>query len=152
MTILQYDPSHRTHLETMLVDYFTELSAGIPEPVIRDKILSLILNEHSQNILRIAIALENQIPMGFSIYQIDSPKSDWCKFPGWGSIREFYIKPKYRRLGHGSQLAAWTDQQLRKMGAVKLYLTADDAIPFWQHCGFSNSHEFCSNELEILTK
>lgn len=152
MTICQFEPIHRTHLETMLVDYFTELSAGIPEPVIRGKILNLFQEGHNRNILRIAIAVENNAPMGFSIYQIDSPKSDWCKRIGWGSIREFYIRPTFRGHGLGTQLAAWTDRELRKMGAQHIYLTADDAIPFWQHCGYSKTYELCSNQLEILTK
>lgn len=152
MTISQYEPSYHPQLETMLVDYFTELSAGIPETVIRGKILEMLLDEESRDILRIAIALKNDAPIGFSIYQIDSPKSDWCKKEGWGSIREFYIHPNFRSRGLGTELAAWTDQELRKMGASHLYLTADDAIPFWQHCGYSKTNEFCSNELEILTK
>ena len=41
---------------------------------------------------------------------------------------------------------------LRALGAEHLNLTSDDAAAFWERCGFSNSHELCSNELEILTK
>lgn len=152
MTICPYTPLHRKSFETMLVDYFTELSAGIPEETIRTRILDLFLDLESRGIIHIAMALENSSPIGFSVYQIDSPQSDWCKRPGWGSIREFYIQPPHRSKGLGTQLAAWTEDQLRRLGAQSLYLTADDAIPFWEHCGFSNTHEFCSNELEILTK
>lgn len=152
MTIIPFEPAHRPQFETMLLDYFNELSSGIPESVIRERIMELFLGEQNLGIIQIAITLNDDIPIGFSVYQIDTPKSDWCKRPGWGSIREFYIRPDFRCRGLGTELAAWTERELRKMGAQHLYLTADDAIPFWQHCGYSKTNEFCSNELEILTK
>lgn len=151
MTVIPFDPTYRHIFETMFVDYFTEIS-GIPEAIIREKILNLFVNSHTRDILRIAIALNDTTPIGFSVYQIDTPQSDWCKHPGWGSIREFYIHPHFRSQGLGTALAAWTDRELKAMGAEHLYLTADDAIPFWQHCGYSKTNELCSNELEILTK
>ena len=152
MTITHYDQTHRSRLETMLVDYFNEISGDIPEHIIRGKLLELLLGEQEHDIIRIAIGLDGSTPIGFAIYQIDSPQSDWCKRPGYGCIREFYIVPEYRRRGYGAQLAAWCEQDLLRLGAKGLYLTADDAIPFWHHCGYRNTDEICSNDLEILTK
>ena len=72
----------------------------------------------------------------------------WAYHPS--TANEQHPKLKFDLLG--AELEAWTDRELRSMGATRLYLTADDAIPFWQHCGYSKTDEFCSNELEILTK
>lgn len=152
MTVIPFDQTVRTQFEAMLVDYFNELESGIPEPVIRGKLLELILTELRQDILRIAIATENAAPIGFSIYQIDTESSDWCKKPGWGCIREFYIAPTSRRKGFGTRLADRCAQDLLDAGAKGLYLTADEAVPFWNACGYSNTHEICTNDLEILTK
>lgn len=84
MTIIPFEPAHRPQFETMLVDYFNELSSGIPESVIRGKIMELFLGEQSLGIIQIAIALDDDTPIGFSAYQIDAPKSDWCKRPRLG--------------------------------------------------------------------
>lgn len=152
MHILTYTSPLHDPFANLLVAYFTELDIGIPEEVIRSKILPLILQEQHSKTLEIALMQEHDQYTGFSIYQIDSPDSDWCKRPGWGCIREFYIRPHLRRNGFGRVLAQWTEARLREMGATGLYLTADDALPFWAACGFHRCDEICSNNLEILTK
>ena len=153
MNIINYDSSLRADFEEMLVEYFSgDLSCGIPEDILRGRLLEHILSHVRGGITRLCICTENSIPMGFSLYQIDSEASDWCKRPGWGCIREFYIRKGYRGKGNGTALAAHTEQQLRAMGAEHVYLTADDAVRFWEHCGYSNTHEICSNDLEIFTK
>lgn len=153
MNIIPYDQSLRSQLEEMLVEYFVfDLKCGIPEEIVRGKLMELITCYAKKRIIHIAVALERETPIGFSIYQIDSAESDWCKRPGWGFIREFYIARGHRGKGCGRALADYTEHQLRNLGATQLYLTSDDAIGFWQRCGYSNKHEMCSNDLEILTK
>lgn len=152
MTTVPFQHQQTNNFETLLVDYFLELDAGIPEDTIRSKILQLFLKEEQYGILHIAFACHNAHPIGFAIYQIDTPESDWCKYPGQGCIREFYIQPQYRRQGFGRMLAAWTQAHLQQLGARQLYLTADDAAPFWLACGFVHSHQLCSNDFEIMTK
>lgn len=151
MVICDYHPGLKPEFSNLLAEYFRELDDTLPESVVRGAIETLILDEWSRNILHIAVAVDGA-PMGFSIYQIDTPDSDWCKRPGWGCIREFYIRPQDRRQGCGTQLAAYCEQNLYKLGAAQLYLTADDAISFWTHCGYRPSGETGSNDLEILTK
>lgn len=151
MNIITYDQIIQSSFTSMLIAYFNELESGIPEHIIRGKLLDLILELHKKNVLHIAIAIDD-VPIGFAIYQIDSPESDWCKKEGWGCIREFFIVKEHRRKGFGTALAAYCERHLRLLGAEQLYLTADDAIPFWKHCGYHNTDKICSNDLEIMTK
>lgn len=153
MTITSYTPALRPHFEEMLVEYFVhDLKSDIPEEIIRGKLMELIADQTCNSIIHAAIALTDEIPIGFSIYQIDTPDSDWCKRPGWGFIREFWIAKAWRGKGCGRKLAEHTEQHLRSLGASRLYLTSDGAVDFWEHCLWHNTHELCSNGLEILTK
>jgi GNAT superfamily N-acetyltransferase len=139
-------------LPDAMVDYMTELNCGIPEDIIRGKLADFIDSQWEAGIIRIDLAIEKEICIGFSVYQIDTSESDWCKRPGWGFIREFYVMPAFRSHGTGKILALHTQQALYKMGAKQLYLTSDDAVPFWQHCGWQLTEELCSNGQYILEK
>lgn len=152
MTIIEYTHSMKPQLTDLLAAYFPEVASDIPEDIVRGKLSDFIDDQHRQGILQISIAFDADTPMGFSVYQIDKPDSDWCKRPGWGFIREFYIAPEYRKQGLGRQLVRHSEQCLLKMGAKGLYLTSETAIPFWQRCGWRVTGELCSNDLNILEK
>lgn len=153
MTILPYDESMKNALIQMLAAYFPEVDAGIPEQIIRGKLFQLIQDQWSRGYLHIRIGFSGREAIGFSIFQIDSPHSDWCKRPGWGFVREFYIRPEFRRAGFGRQLADHTVEALRAMGPEGLYLTAGgEAISFWSRCGWESTGGLCSNDLFILEK
>ena len=70
MEIINYTPTYRIAFEEMLVTYFTELSSDIPEPIIRGKLMDLIHGQIEQDIIHVALILDNHDPIGFSIYQI----------------------------------------------------------------------------------
>ena len=148
MTIINYDRDKYPQFVDMLVEYFDD----IPEHITRGKILDLLHSKQQQSIIQIALCLDNQKPIGFTIYQIDCPESDWCKRPGWGFIREFYISPEYRNKGFGSQLAAYSEIELQRLGAKQLYVTAETSIGFWEKCGYVNTHTRCSNDQFIMVK
>lgn len=153
MNIIQFNSAMCNAFEEMLVEYFMhDLQSDIPEAILRDKLLNHILGYAEKQVTHIAIPMEHGVSVGFSIYQIDTPESDWCKRPGWGCIREFCILKDHRSKGFGAALAAYTEQQLRNLGAAQIYLTSDNAIAFWERCGYCNTHEICTNDLEILTK
>lgn len=152
MTIIPYTSQEKHTLADLMVGYFAELDSGIPEEIIRGKLSDLIDRQCMDETIHVAVAVENDKPIGFSVYQIDTPESDWCKRPGWGFIREFYVIPERRRIGLGTTLAQYTEGSLHSLGATKLYLTADNAISFWQKCGWKLTDEICSNELNILEK
>lgn len=152
MTIIPYNDSMREPLLEMLSAYFPEVDSDIPEDILRGKLISLIQSQHDRGILQIRLAFEAELAVGFSIFQIDTPESDWCKRPGWGFIREFYIRPSFRKRGFGHALARDTEQSLRRMGARQMYLTSGKGISFWKSCGWQETGEVCTNQLNILEK
>jgi len=136
----------------MMVPYMAELDCDVPEDIIRGKLADFIETQCESGHIQIVLAWDGEKAVGLSVYQIDAPESDWCKRPGWGFIREFYVKPKYRTNGLGAYLAAYTEKALRKLGAEKMYLTSGPAAAFWEKCGWKNTGESCSNDLLILEK
>ncbi len=152
MIITNFEQKHAQTFTQLFAAYFSEIGAGVPEDIVRDKLIPHIFALEEKKTLRIDLAFSEDICIGFSIYQIDTLESDWCKRPGWGFIREFYIAPPYRRFGFGRKLAEHTEKALRNMGASGLYLTSDSGIPFWVSCGWRETREICSNELNILEK
>ena len=142
----------KTTLADMMADYMAELDCGIPEDIIRGKLSDHIDQLCEKGIIRIFLAFEADRAVAFSVFQIDAPASDWCKRPGWGFIREFYVVPGYRKSAIGRYLAEHTEEELRNMGTDRLYLTSTGAIPFWQKCGWKLTEEICSNDQYILEK
>ncbi len=152
MTVQTLLPEQFPALIDLLVPYFREVEAGIPEDIIRGKLAELIAREVREGILHIAVATEAEI-LGFSVYQIDTEASDWCKRPGWGMIREFYVVPTARRRGIGRMLSDFSTAHLLRLGAAGLYLTSDPhSVQFWTSCGFRPTGTVSSNGLEILEK
>lgn len=134
------DEDRRESFCDLFVDYFLHLDWG-GEPVpraqgVREKLCPYILESYEKGIIRIWLALREGEPIGFAIVQIDRPHSDWCKRPGWGFVREFYIAPKARLQGAGRQLAARAEEDLRNLGAAHIYLHTDAGLPFWLRCGY----------------
>ena len=152
MTIIPYSSQYKTALAGRMNDYMAELNCNVPEEIIHGELSDLIDRQCQQKIIHVDLVMIEQTIAGFSAYQLDTPESDWCKRPGWGFIREFYVKPECRTKGFGFHLAAYTEQALKKLGAEKLYLTSGPAAAFWEKCGWGNTGEVCSNDLTILEK
>ena len=152
MIITEYTASMKTFLADLMTDYMSELGSSMPEAVIRGKLSDYIDSMCQRKIIRVSMALDGDQPVGFSVYQIDTPESDWCLRPGWGFIREYYIVPPCRKLGLGKILAEYTEQELKRMGAAGLYLTSTGAVPFWEKCGWTVTGDMTENGQCILTK
>ena len=106
---------------------------------------------------RIGVVLELAFfrgePVGFINHQTDHPSSSWCFHPGWRCIRELYVLPEHRGHGIAAALVARAAAAAERTNAPALYLTADDAIPFWEHLGFVRSGRINEkNGLEELEK
>lgn len=151
MTILPLNESCKEQFADLLAAYFPEVDSDIPEAILRERLLPHILSLHKKHTIYVDLLFADGKAFGFSIYQIDTPESDWCKRPGWGFIREFYILPQYRRQGFGKQLALHTEQRLKALGAKMLYLTSGSG-GFWTKCGWMKTDAVCSNGLSILEK
>lgn len=152
MTIKPYDHSMKAAFVNMLTAYFPEINADIPEDIIKTKLADFIEEQISKEIIQALLLYENGVPAGFSLFQIDTPDSDWCKWPGWGFIREFYILPQFRHKGLGRKLAEHSQIQMQTLGATRFYLTSDAAQGFWAACGWKHSEKTSSNGLLILEK
>lgn len=97
------------------------------------------------------LCLDN-VPIGFIMYQIDSPKSNWCEKEGWGFIREMYIRKEYRKLGLGKKLATHAENELKKLAVPSIYLTSSNDA-FWLSVGYVVTDEICEkNNNHILIK
>lgn len=142
MMIQNLTPNRRVDFEALFLPYFQELEANEPQPlsprIITEKLLPFVLGQWEKGLIRIDLCLADNAAAGFAIYQIDAPESDWCKRPGWGFIREFYIRPESRGKGFGRAMAAHAVAALKDMGTAQVYLISDDAAAFWQRCGFGD--------------
>lgn len=152
--IKSYEESMRREWEDMFIAYFKDdLDDDLSEEIIRGKICDFILRQESRKIVSICVPELDGRMIGFGIYQIDKPESDWCKHEGWGFIREFYIVKKMRRQGYGSKLAAFIENELYRAGAERLYLTSDKgAVCFWEACGYRLCGEAGQNGTYEMTK
>ncbi len=83
----------------------------------------------------LVLAFFNKQAIGFINFQLDHKTSSWCFHPGWGCIRECYVHPQARGKGIALRLVGYAAGWMRQKGASTVYLTADTAIPFWQHLG-----------------
>ncbi|HBN85189.1 MAG TPA: hypothetical protein DDZ89_15250, partial [Clostridiales bacterium] len=139
MKVKNYDNSMKSVWQDMFVQYFQkDLKVELSEKILKEKVCSFILEQWSKDVVFISMLVLNDDVIGFAIYQIDTPESDWCKRPGWGFIREFYIDDAYRRNGYGKHLINVIERDLLSRHVEQIYLTSDDAVSFWEKCGYSD--------------
>lgn len=101
----------------------------------------------------LTLALWDGVPVGFIDYQLDWEGSSWCWHKGWGCVRELYVQPEARGRGIGRALAQQAEDWARERGAARIYLTADDGIPFWQVMGYRRTGRINhKNGLEEMEK
>jgi len=147
--IVRFEESVRAAFDGLFVRYFID---DLPEEVIRAKICPFLFESWKRGVMEIFLARGEDRHIGFGICQIDRPESDWCKRPGWGFIREFYVDPAFRRRGVGRALCARIEDRLREMGAARAYLTSGGAVPFWLALGYADSGERTPEGLLYLEK
>jgi ribosomal protein S18 acetylase RimI-like enzyme len=57
-------------------------------------------------------------------------------------MMEFYIRPEYRRRGHGRRLYEGSEGILVDGGIKDIWLTSNsEAIPFWRAMGYTETSE-----------
>jgi len=103
-------------------------------------------------IIYLDLLLLDDTPIGFIMYQVDSPKSNWCEKEGYGFIREMYIHKDHRKQGYGKIVVAHAESELKKLFVPYIYLTSSND-PFWLSVGYANTGEICEkNNHHILIK
>lgn len=157
--IREYNPSMREDFERQFIDYnnndlrMQEEDPRITDEVLREKIVPLFIGSQERGAGSIALCYADNVCAGFVCFQVDSERSDWCKRPGWGLIREFRIDPEFRGRGLGRALAEYAEKKLREK-TDRLYLTAHDegALKFWTACGFTDTGERNENGTYTMEK
>ncbi len=148
-------PCRKRHLPAfrkLLVRYFRE---DLHLPLTDAQAAELAREIHDEATLDVPLelAFRGGRAVGFVDHQVDHPASSWCFHEGWGCIRELYVAPEHRGQGIAAALVAHACAAARQKGAAMLYLTADDAIPFWLHLGFAQTGRINEkNGLEELEK
>lgn len=95
------------------------------------------------------IAYEN-VPVGFVLWNIDTPDGVFSNKPGYGTILEIGITHDHRGQGLGRQLAAYAESQMEVTGC---YVCAyGPAERFWEKCGYLDSGEIAQNGLKLYVK
>lgn len=153
MPIERYSAQYRDTFVSMMTACFTEdYALDLTVADVRHKVSPHFLELDAREISPILLAFRDGAPVGFAIYQIDSPRSDWCERVGWGFVRECYVVPEARRVGVATQLIRAVERRLTESGATDAYLTADDAVEFWEALGWQRTDVVAKNEGIVLEK
>lgn len=126
----------------MFYDYFLyDFKIELEYSKIKD-ICSTILDSVREEIINLDVIYYDNKAVGFIIYQIDFPKSDWCQKEGLGFIRELYIKREFRGQGWSSILINHAETFLKDYGVEQIYLTSESTGLFWNKQGYEPTTEF----------
>ncbi len=143
----------------LLREYDAEIDIGKrPEPLSMERIQKIALYilrcaDRADSWLELLYAQGN--PVGFLFYEVDDGSYGAPETLGYGFIREFYIRPGYRRHGFGSRSFAKIEDTFRKHGVKQMWLTCDTeaGAPFWRSLGFNNTEKRCQkNNINIYVK
>ncbi len=153
MIIKKYEETMQQDLLKMLITYLNDdLKCDWKERFIEKRIFKLFEEKWREEVVFIDVIEEDNQLVGFAIYQIDTPQSDWCKKQGWGFIREVYVQKEYRGLGYGYKLAKEVEQVFCEKNIKDVYLKTDDAILFWEKCNYVDIGEVDEEGMHTLTK
>jgi ribosomal protein S18 acetylase RimI-like enzyme len=150
MNFIEFDrqnPKHREELCLLFADYFTELFADDPENAPSAESLPEIFNWFVKALdfedSWILVCRHDGEMAGFVFAQIDRPEKDWCRRPGWAMIREFYVAPKFRKMGIGRALMKEIEEISAAHNPVGIYLTTDTdgGFAFWKSVGYVDTGE-----------
>ena len=96
-----------------------------------------------------AVAFETT-PVGFVIWNIDTPEGAFCQKPGFGTILEIGINREFRHRGFGRKIAEYA---LSMIAVLDYYVCAyGPAEAFWTKYGFRDSGEIAENGLKIYVR
>jgi len=152
MEVRKYNDADFDAFAQMVGVYFIE---DLKEPLNNNPPVGMC-KEITQSVKDAIIYLDilhlDDTPVGFIMYQVDSPKSNWCEREGWGFIREMYVRKDCRKQGYGKILVSHAENELKKLSVPYIYLTSSNDS-FWLSVGYVGTDEICEkNNLHILIK
>lgn len=163
LRFVQIEKDNLTHLKAakqLWVPFIQELQAcsGTKEciPAILSGLHRQVQIQGIRSDIHFEIAYLEQEPIGIAIFAIDwDTVYDFLDEPGYGTVRDFYITPTFRRQGFGLQFFRHIQQVLSGDGATAMYVCPTSVIGqlFWTAAGFRDSGKFdLENEQPIYTK
>lgn len=134
--IESFEESDYESFVNMFNSYFLDdFKIELEHSKIREICLDIMERAKKQVIFLDLMRINNK-SIGFIMYQIDSPESDWCQKEGFGFIREMYIDKGLRSQGLGKLLVAHAEKFLKYKNVEQIYLTSDNGGLFWNQCGY----------------
>ena len=142
---------------TMFLDYFiNDCHVKYDVEKLRQNLINqTILPQHERGLIFIDVIKQKLNCVGFIIYQIDQEESDWNERLGCGFIREFYIKPEFRKQGLGSRLLSYAENKLKELNVAEVYLTSQEnetVKKFYEKQGYKTQHKRAKNGNEYFEK
>ena len=112
-----------------------------------DGFVELLYNLCQEDKIMGSFAYDHDIPIGFVLYNLDTPNGAFNQKPGYGTILEIGVSYEFRGRGYGQWLVNHARHQLT---GVDFYVCAyGPAEYFWEKCGFHDSGEIAENGLKI---
>jgi GNAT superfamily N-acetyltransferase len=107
------------------------------------KWLNSVIDSQCDSDHHLELCYDGDSLIGFLYGEVDHENPDGFVKPGWGFVREFYVRPAFRRQGYGRAMAERLESLFAADGAKMMYLTPDDITgqPFWAAMGFSETAE-----------
>lgn len=142
--------------KAMLFDYLAETDEHInrtPNEEFREQCFNSLLALRGAANCHIEMCCADGAAVGF-FFGVIANEDDFIK-NGCGYIREFYVRPEYRRRKYGKLMLRRLEELLLGDGADTIYLTAEPVTgkPFWEAMGFSNTGEkLPENQFDIYKK
>lgn len=150
------DEKYVETFKAMLFDYFAETDELINRTTneeFREQCFNCLLEIRGAADCHIEMCLVDGAAVGF-FFGVIAKEDDFIK-NGCGYIREFYVRPEYRRRKYGKLMLRRLEELLLGDGADTIYLTAQPVTgkPFWEAMDFSNTGEkLPENQLDIYKK
>jgi len=162
--IIDLDPNNQIQIsdfKRMFIQYNIDIKSKNTfeelEKISNDFIIMIANNETRW--ISLMINEENSF-VGFVIYQItdfdvntymyDGRAKLEHGFPKWMFLREHFVTQKYRKNGYGRKLSEYVVEKARLYLVNEIYLTADDAIAFWEKMGYQKLNKMGFNGLDVL--
>ena len=132
-----WDTDYSRPFYEMLCAYLMEDFGLRPGKEHLEQLYENIRTELDLSHIFVHLLLAWQLPVGFCISLLDTEDRPLCIRPGYGFIRDYYIRPSFRRQALGTAFFHQLCEYYRSLHAKGIYLlSSPDTFPFWTSLGF----------------